>query len=81
MAARLQEYPVSLLSPAEHETLLDGKHVTFTAVDDGESNAPEWSRVVLDGTVRLIAKKEVCRLRFSIYLSYGCTHIQRIILF
>ncbi|KAI0640117.1 hypothetical protein C8Q77DRAFT_1046548 [Trametes polyzona] len=49
---------VSLLSPAEHATLLEGKNVTFSAVDDGDSGAPEWKRVLLDGGVRLTAMKE-----------------------
>ncbi|KAH9854265.1 hypothetical protein C2E23DRAFT_817945 [Lenzites betulinus] len=54
----IPEYPVSLLSPAEHHTLLDGKNVTFTALQDGDPSSPEWTRVVLDGAVRLLARKE-----------------------
>ncbi len=61
-AARSQEYPISLASPAEHRTLLDGKNVTFSPADGGDSGAPEWARVVLDGAVRLVAMKEVSLL-------------------
>ncbi|EIW64458.1 uncharacterized protein TRAVEDRAFT_109574 [Trametes versicolor FP-101664 SS1] len=50
--------PISLASPAEYRTLLDGKNVTFTPTHGGDSGAPEWTRVVLDGAVRLIAMKE-----------------------
>ncbi|KAI0828812.1 hypothetical protein BC628DRAFT_1337427 [Trametes gibbosa] len=54
----IPEYLASLLSPAEHRTLLDGKNVTFTAVGGGDPSSPEWTRVVLEGDIRLIAKKE-----------------------
>ncbi|RDX46784.1 hypothetical protein OH76DRAFT_1406638 [Lentinus brumalis] len=49
--------PISLTSDGEFETLLDGKNVTFKHID-GDSTAPEWTRVVLDGSVRLTGKKE-----------------------
>ncbi|KAI0368906.1 hypothetical protein BV20DRAFT_968704 [Pilatotrama ljubarskyi] len=49
--------PISLAAPEGHQTLLDGKNVTFTLVD-GDTDAPEWARMLLDGTVRLTAMKE-----------------------
>ena len=47
-----------MASGAEYETLLPGKNVTFTAAG-GDKDAPEWARMVLDGSVRLIGMKEV----------------------
>ncbi|KAI0756421.1 hypothetical protein C8Q80DRAFT_1090195 [Daedaleopsis nitida] len=49
--------PISLSSEAEYETLLAGKNVSF-ALDDGETNTPEWSRVLVDGSMRLTGMKE-----------------------
>ncbi|EED85244.1 predicted protein [Postia placenta Mad-698-R] len=49
--------PISLLTPGTHETMLDGKNVTFQAVDPDE-NEPEWTRVRMDDDVRLISMKE-----------------------
>ncbi|KAI0778835.1 hypothetical protein BD413DRAFT_465285 [Trametes elegans] len=49
--------PVSLTSSGAHRTLLDGKNVSFTALD-GDNSTPEWSRVLLDGSVHLTAMKE-----------------------
>ncbi|TFK89866.1 hypothetical protein K466DRAFT_544409 [Polyporus arcularius HHB13444] len=53
----IPKFPISLTSDGEFETLLDGKNVTFKHID-GDSAAPEWTRVVLDGSVRLTGKKE-----------------------
>ncbi|KAI0354654.1 hypothetical protein OH77DRAFT_1404789 [Trametes cingulata] len=49
--------PISLATPEGHKTLLGGKNVTFTPTD-GDKDAPEWTRVLLDDTVRLTAMKE-----------------------
>ncbi|KAI0658466.1 hypothetical protein C8Q70DRAFT_996021 [Cubamyces menziesii] len=61
--------PISLTSPGEHATLLEGKNVTITLVD-GDANAPEWARVVVDGNVHLTAKKVV-----SVVLSSGYAEV------
>ena len=42
----------------EYETLLSGKNVTFT-VAKRDPDTPEWTRALLDGSVRLIGMKEV----------------------
>ncbi|KAI0800607.1 hypothetical protein C8Q74DRAFT_1214484 [Fomes fomentarius] len=52
------KYPISLSLDGEYETLLAEKNVTFTIIDDGDKDAPEWSRVLLDGSVRLTGVKE-----------------------
>ncbi|KAI0964120.1 hypothetical protein AcW1_001016 [Taiwanofungus camphoratus] len=49
--------PISLLSPSLHETLLEGKSVTFEQAD-GDKDAPEWTRVRLNDDIRLIDMKE-----------------------
>ncbi|KAI0652554.1 hypothetical protein C8Q79DRAFT_897570 [Trametes meyenii] len=54
----IPESPISLAAPGEFKTLLDGKNVTFTLLEGGDQDAPEWTRVVLDGSVRLTAMKE-----------------------
>ena len=57
-ASTWQQSPISLASDGEFETLLAGKNVSFTVVD-GDSAAPEWTRVLLDGAVHLMGMKEV----------------------
>ena len=42
----------------EYETLLSGKNVTFT-IAKRDPDTPEWTRALLDGSVRLIGMKEV----------------------
>ncbi|KAH9897673.1 hypothetical protein C8Q73DRAFT_682121 [Cubamyces lactineus] len=49
--------PISLTSPGEYATLLEGKNVTVTLAEHGDADAPEWARVVIDGTVHLTARK------------------------
>ena len=63
---------ISLASDGEYETLLSGKNVTFT-VSGGDKNTPEWTHVVLDGSVRLLGMKEVSSpsIRFGIGAT-GC---------
>ncbi|TBU29778.1 hypothetical protein BD309DRAFT_654693 [Dichomitus squalens] len=53
----IPQSPISLTSDGEFETLLSGRNVTFTVVD-GDSNAPEWRRALLDGSVHLTDMKE-----------------------
>ncbi|PCH34276.1 hypothetical protein WOLCODRAFT_62726 [Wolfiporia cocos MD-104 SS10] len=53
----IPQSPISLLSPSIHETLLTGKSVTFTQSEEDDSQ-PEWSRVLMDGDVRIIGSKE-----------------------
>lgn len=70
----LQHSPISLLTPGTHETMLDGKNVTFQAVDPDE-NEPEWTRVRMDDDVRLISMKEVsvhCSYCFHFALTHAC---------
>ncbi|THH21576.1 hypothetical protein EW146_g49 [Bondarzewia mesenterica] len=55
--------PVSPITfPGTYPTLLDGKTVTFTQLKDGDdgqdASAPEWTRVVLNGHVRIVQMKE-----------------------
>ncbi|ETW86744.1 hypothetical protein HETIRDRAFT_40718 [Heterobasidion irregulare TC 32-1] len=52
----IPESPISLLGHT-YPTLIEGKYVTFTEVDDG-ATAPEWARVLLNGDVRILEMKE-----------------------
>ncbi|KAJ2973582.1 hypothetical protein NUW54_g12038 [Trametes sanguinea] len=58
VSAHIIPFSVSLSSPGEYRTLLEGKNVSFTPLD-GDENAPEWARVVLNGDVRLTGIREV----------------------
>jgi hypothetical protein len=49
-----------MLESHTYPTLLCGKAVTFSRSDSpGRADAPEWSRVLLDGDIRIIGMKEV----------------------
>ncbi|KAF8191445.1 hypothetical protein K438DRAFT_1591144 [Mycena galopus ATCC 62051] len=39
-------------------TRLDGKPISFTPSKKGDSNSPDWSRVVIGGNVHIIGKRE-----------------------
>lgn len=68
----VKKYPISLSLDGEYETLLAEKNVTFTLIDDGDNDAPEWSRVLLDGSVRLTGVKEVS---MTLIIHYGWGHL------
>ncbi|KAM5539982.1 hypothetical protein V8D89_006485 [Ganoderma adspersum] len=53
----ISKSPISLGTDGEYETLLSGKNVTFT-LTKGDAKTPEWTRALLDGSVRLIDMKE-----------------------
>ncbi|KAF8204129.1 hypothetical protein BJ912DRAFT_1018707 [Pholiota molesta] len=68
------EYPLSLDSN-RHNTLLEGKSVSFTPITKNNGQGPEWSRVTFENGVRIIGKKEA--LNGDLYLIDGTVSKRR----
>ncbi|KAF9478891.1 hypothetical protein BDN70DRAFT_807852 [Pholiota conissans] len=62
------EYPLSLDSNA-HNTLLQGKSISFTPISKNNGQGAEWSRVTFEKGVKIIGKKEA--LNGDLYLIDG----------
>ncbi|KAJ3576097.1 hypothetical protein NP233_g650 [Leucocoprinus birnbaumii] len=52
----IPEYPISLED--EHQTMLDGKSISFKPISKGDTQKPEWTRVTLDDGARITKMKE-----------------------
>ncbi|KAG6852218.1 hypothetical protein C0991_001896 [Blastosporella zonata] len=47
------------LDTEEHPTLLKGKSIAFTPINKNDGKGAQWSRVTLEGGIRITAMKEV----------------------
>ncbi|KZT08768.1 uncharacterized protein LAESUDRAFT_757480 [Laetiporus sulphureus 93-53] len=56
----IPESPILLTPPHTYDTMLPGTNVSFSAADPdkGNQDAPEWTRVRLNGDIRLIGMRE-----------------------
>ncbi|KAF8902211.1 hypothetical protein CPB84DRAFT_1679000 [Gymnopilus junonius] len=53
----IPEYPLSFDSN-KHDTLLDGKSISFKPISKASGEGPEWGRFTLDNGAKIIEKKE-----------------------
>ncbi|KAG6812436.1 hypothetical protein H0H92_002902 [Tricholoma furcatifolium] len=53
----IPDFPISL-DEQQHPTLLGGKSLTFTPISKSDGRGAPWSRVTLNGGVRIIGMKE-----------------------
>ena len=54
----VQAHPIELRSQT-HQTMLDGRSVTFKPLKGSSDASPEWQRVVTDGGIQIVDMKEV----------------------
>ncbi|KAF8640802.1 hypothetical protein AX17_000451 [Amanita inopinata Kibby_2008] len=50
--------PIDLNSPEPHQTLLDGKSISFKPITKSSSQGPDWTRVTLEDGVKILQMRE-----------------------